>query len=663
MQYHLNGFKPGNLQISDDARLPPTVPPIRDLPAEVDVLIVGCGPAGLTLARQLADFASITTCIVDQKSGPMLFGQADGISCRTQEIMEAFNCSEILAKEMYHLHRNAFWEPDSTNPSHIKRTHKVNDARLGLSEFTHGVVNQSRLHDLLLDGMANSVTHLIPDYNRQLVELNVDQSLSQDLAAHPITARFMRTDNDDEETIKARYVVGCDGGRSSVRHELGINMEGDSANKAWGVMDVLVTTDFPDIRVKSFIQSKHHGAVMVVPREGGYLVRLYVELDLLAKDQRAANLDLGVEDIIQQAQMILAPYQLDVKEVAWWSIYEVGQRVAEKFDDTAQDSNDKVIPRAFIAGDAGHTHSPKGGWGLNTSLPDTFNLGWKLAAVLQGQAQPKLLRTYAEERRKVAHMLINADREMSALVATKPKAGAEQNKDGTLAIEKFIARQNGFIAGTSIGYDESYICTGFEHQHLATGFPIGQRFHSVVAERLVDGCPTHLGHLNKADGRWRLFIFADNQSPIEPTSKFNQLTAFLSESEKSPINKYSKPMADLDAIIDICAVIQADVEIGDLPELVRPSKGKYGLRDYEKVYVSTTDNDVYQQRGINKDQGAIVLVRPDQHVATVLPLYQVDQLAEFYANIMIEPTMDISNGFNCRLPICPLYPSYTNSQN
>jgi phenol 2-monooxygenase len=99
MQYHLNGFKPGNYQISDEAREPASPPPMVDLPKEVDVLIVGCGPAGLALARQLADFSDIQTCIVEQKSGPMLFGQADGISCRTMEIMEAFNSSELLVKE------------------------------------------------------------------------------------------------------------------------------------------------------------------------------------------------------------------------------------------------------------------------------------------------------------------------------------------------------------------------------------------------------------------------------------------------------------------------------------------------------------------------------------------------------------------------------------
>ena len=80
MQFHLNGFKPGNYQIPDSVREPAAAPPIVDLPKEVDVLIVGCGPAGLTMARQLSEFTDITTCIVDLKPGPLLFGQADGIS-------------------------------------------------------------------------------------------------------------------------------------------------------------------------------------------------------------------------------------------------------------------------------------------------------------------------------------------------------------------------------------------------------------------------------------------------------------------------------------------------------------------------------------------------------------------------------------------------------
>ena len=106
--------------------------------------------------------------------------------------MEAFNSSEMIVKETYLLMQNAFWEPDSEQPDNIKRTHKIDDARIGLSEFTHGIVNQARLHEILLEGMENSVTHLVPHYSRKLLELDMDSSLTQDLDAHPITATFER---------------------------------------------------------------------------------------------------------------------------------------------------------------------------------------------------------------------------------------------------------------------------------------------------------------------------------------------------------------------------------------------------------------------------------------------------------------------------------------
>jgi phenol 2-monooxygenase len=641
MQFHLNGFKPGNYQIPDSIREPAAKPPIVDLPNEVDVLIVGCGPAGLAMARQLSEFTDITTCIVDLEDGPLAFGRADGISCRTIEIMEGFNSSEMIVKEAYKLNQNTFWEPDKIKPENIKRTHKIADARIGLSEFAHGIVNQARLHELLLEGMKNSVTHLVPHYSRRLVKLDIDPNLSQDLNAHPITAAFEQSDNSQSanvETVRARYVVGCDGARSSVRKGMSIALEGDSANKAWGVMDLLLVTDFPDIRVKSFIQSKENGAVMTIPREGGYLVRFYVELDLLGKDQRASDLNLKAEDVVAKAQQIMHPYKLDVKEVAWWSIYEVGQRVAERFDDTPIGNPEGLIPRAFVAGDACHTHSPKGGWGLNTSLPDTFNLGWKVAAVLQGKCKPKLLQTYSSERRKVALQLIDADRQLSKLVATRPTSDNDvpEAKTNTVDIQKFMARQNGFVAGTSIEYNPSYICTGAENQNLATGFKIGQRFHSAEAIRVADGGRQHLGHLNKADGRWRVFIFGNTQNPEESSSESYKLVEFLANSESSPVRKYTPDAADIDSVIDIYTVFQQqDLSIENMPDFLWPAKGKFGLRDYEKVFYAEIGNDIFDKRSIDRSSGCMVVVRPDQHVANILPLNAYDKLASFFDEFMI----------------------------
>ena len=98
-------------------------------------------------------------------------------------------------------------------------------------------------------------------------------------------------------------------------------------------MDVLAVTDFPDIRFKSLIQSANDGSIIIIPREGGYLVRLYVELDKLDADERVSDRNITVDDLIAAARRILKPYTLDVKEVAWWSVYEIGQRLCDRFDD------------------------------------------------------------------------------------------------------------------------------------------------------------------------------------------------------------------------------------------------------------------------------------------------------------------------------------------
>jgi phenol 2-monooxygenase (NADPH) len=491
--------------------------------------------------------------------------------------------------------------------------------------------------------MANAITNLRPHYSRELIDLDIDESLTQHLEACPITATFKRTDQariGKVETVKARFIVGSDGARSRTRKSLGISLIGDSADKAWGVMDILLNTDFPDIRVKSFIQSKDHGAVMTIPREGGYLCRFYVELDLISKDKRASEINLTEQDLIDKAQQIFHPYTLDVKEVAWWSIYSVGQRLAERFDDRPIGSSDRIIPRAFVSGDACHTHSPKGGWGLNTSLPDTFNLGWKMAAVLQGRSSPKLLSTYSTERRKVAQQLIDADRELSKLVATRPTAGGKSKKSkiDTAEIEAFMKRQSGFVSGTSIEYFPSYICTNQENQNLAAGYKIGQRFHSAEATRVADGRSQHLGHLIKADGRWRIFMFGGIEDPTQTSSNSYQCIDFLANAASSPVTKYTPKNSDIDSVIDTYAVFQQrDLSMHDLHSYLWPEKGKYGLRDYEKVFHAQDGNDIYELRRIDRNGGCVVIVRPDQHIASILPVTAHVELSRFFDGFMIEP--------------------------
>jgi 2-polyprenyl-6-methoxyphenol hydroxylase-like FAD-dependent oxidoreductase len=281
MQFHLNGYRTGDPEISEPAEAAGRA---DGLPEEIDVLIVGCGPAGLTLTAQLAAFPDIKTRIVEQKSGPLLLGQADGVACRTMEMFEAFGFSDRVMKEAYWVNETSFWKPDDNERANIVRSGRIQDVEDGLSEFPHVILNQARVHEFYLDVMRNAPTRLEPDYSRQLLDLTVlppsgdgkpDAGIG--VAAYPVTVRLKRLDPAHEgrgETVKARFVVGCDGARSAVRKALGLNLDGDSANQAWGVMDILAVTDFPDFRLKSAIQSAKEGNLLIIPREGGYLVRL-----------------------------------------------------------------------------------------------------------------------------------------------------------------------------------------------------------------------------------------------------------------------------------------------------------------------------------------------------------------------------------------------------
>ena len=632
MQFHLNGFEPGDPEIADLARRPSYPGASGTMPGEVDVLIIGCGPAGLTLAAQLAAFADITTCIVEQKPGPLQLGQADGIACRTMEMFEAFGFSERVLKEACWINETTFWKPDEARRETITRSGRVQDTEDGLSEFPHVVLNQARVHDFYLEVMRRSPRALEPFYARRLLDLSI--APQDEATSHPVTARLERIDaahQGETETIKARYVVGCDGARSIVRKSIGRALQGDSANHAWGVMDVLAVTDFPDIRCKSLIQSAHDGSMIVIPREGGYLVRLYVEMDKLDAGERVANRKITVDDLIATARRILKPYTLDVKEVAWWSVYEIGQRLCDRFDDVP-DGDTTRLPRIFIAGDACHTHSPKAGQGMNVSMQDGFNLGWKLAAVLRGRSPPHLLQTYSAERQAIARELIDFDREWAATLASSKGFDPEQT-------QSYFVRHGRYTAGTATRYRPALLTGAPTFQHLAQGLPIGMRFHSAPVIRLADARPLQLGHVAKADGRWRIFAFAGAEDPTAPNSAIRALCAFLAEAPDSPLRKYTPVGADSDSVIDLRAVFQQShrtLAIETMPSLLLPRKGRYGLRDYEKLFCADprSGHDIFTLRGIDRAAGCVVVVRPDQYVAQVLPLDGHAQLAAFFAGFM-----------------------------
>ncbi|MFN3628018.1 MAG: FAD-dependent monooxygenase, partial [Parvibaculum sp.] len=399
---------------------------------------------------------------------------------------------------------------------------------------------------------------------------------------------------------------------------------------------------FPDIRMKSLIQSAEEGSIVIIPREGGYLVRIYVEMDQLKENERVASRNLTVDHVIAATQRVMRPYSFDVKEVAWWSVYEIGQRLCDKFDDVYEEQAAKRSPRVFIAGDACHTHSPKAGQGMNVSMQDAFNLGWKLAAVLRGHCAPDFLHTYSAERQAIAKDLIDFDREWAKMISAPLKSPDDPHSEGVdpEEVQSYFVRHGRYMAGTVTKYQPSIITAEPRHQHLADGFVIGMRFHSAPVIRLADAKALQLGHTISADGRWRIFAFSGRGNAPAASARLHALCDYLASSPASPIRKYTPAGADIDSVIDVRAIFQdghRELDLLKMPEFLLPRKGRYGLRDYEKMFCPDlkSGQDIFDMRRIDRDRGCMVIVRPDQYIAHVMPLDAHEELSAFFDGFMI----------------------------
>ncbi len=681
MQFHHDGY------VSGDPRIQPAqgtgIDRPSDIPDEVDVLIVGSGPAGMLLAAQLSQYPSVTTRIIERRAGRLKVGQADGIQARSVETFQAFGFAERITQEAYRITSTSFWGPRDDDPTKIHRTKRTDDDSNGISEFEHLIVNQARVLDYFAEAALHGPARIEPDYGIEFVSQERD-----DHPTHPVlvtirdsgatreaedaalaaatglgaeaarlavneatvdqgSADLQGTGSRDgsslalgasstssvERQIRAKYVVGCDGARSGVRRSMGRQLQGDQAFHAWGVMDVLTVSDFPDVRMKCAIQSAA-GSILLIPREGGHLARFYVDLGEVASDDAGKVRTTDIHDTIARANAILSPYTLEVKDVAWYSVYEVGHRLCDRFDDGVDADGAERDPRVFIAGDACHTHSAKAGQGMNVSMQDGFNLGWKLGAVLTGQSPEALLATYSAERQVVAQNLIDYDKQWSSLMAKKTAELADPDE-----MTRFYVDQAEFLYGFRTQYEPSMITGTTEHQALAAGFPIGKRFKSYPVARVADANFVQLGHHHRADGRWRLYAFADASG---------EALARFAADVPSVISRFTPEGADEDAVFDVKVVLQdawQEVDLGVVPPIFLPRTGSLGLVDYEKVYAAIAprdcqpaapkmavgtdlDADIFDARDVSRE-GAMVLVRPDMYVAHVLPLDAVGELEAF----------------------------------
>ena len=620
MQYHHHGYVTHDPRVKEAAGAGVDRP--DDMPDHMDVLIVGAGPSGIIQAAQLTNYPNVHTRIIDAQPGRLEIGRADGLWSRSSETFQAFEFYERIAAEAQLLGDVNFWGPNPDDPTKIVRAVRATDPPASVSEFPLMIVNQARVADYFAEYAANGPAKIKVDYGYEFLDLQVEET-----GEYPVKVRLVDPAG-KERTVRSKYVVGCDGGRSKVRACTDIEVSFDPQAQAWAVMDVLAETDFPDVRMKCGIASDKEGSILLIPREGGFLFRLYVSLGDIGDHNRDQVFATKVEEAIEKAKRILNPYSLDVKNVAWYSVYEVRHTVAEKFDDVPADQVGQREPRVFIAGDACHTHSAKAGQGMNVSMQDGWNLAWKLGQVLEGRSDASLLSTYSGERQLIAQNLIDYDKEWSAMMSKRPEEFESPQEIGD-----FYVNTAEFPGGFSTQYPPSAIIGEAEYPDLAKGYPIGKRFKSVEVSRVADSRTRHLGHHFRADGRWRLYAFADAEG-----TAVAELADWLENSEDSPVAQFTPEGADIDGVFDAKVIYQqsyGEIDLGQVPRYFRPRVGPFHVTDYEKVYAAVPGDDIFDASGIDRS-GALVIVRPDMYVAHVLPLSAREEITAFFAQSMVQ---------------------------
>ncbi|CZT53489.1 probable 2-polyprenyl-6-methoxyphenol hydroxylase and related FAD-dependent oxidoreductases [Rhynchosporium secalis] len=584
-----------------------------------EVIICGSGSAGLCAGVWLARHG-ITCKILEKRPGPMKMGQADGVQCRTVEMFESLGLSEDLLRESYHVLEVAFWDSDENG--NIVRTSRAADTMPGLSHQPHVILNQAIINGFLMKDMERSNDQGV-NYGYTVKSVEVDSALAEERNSYPV--RVVASRDGKDEVMLAKYVLGCDGAHSEVRRSLGFKMIGDSTDTIWGVMDIYPRTNFPDIRRKATVRSRS-GNIVIIPREGGSLVRFYIQLPAGTNVK-----EVTLDDLHKTARQIFLPHTMEFAETAWWSAYAIGQRLADHF------SKDN---RVFLTGDACHTHSPKAGQGMNVSLQDGFNIGWKLAAVLQGRAPSSLLKTYNIEREKVAADLIAFDRSWSKLFSSQ--ADETNGYTAQYFSEQFI-KSGKYTAGLTAKYDDSMItCSEQSKPELASSLTVGMRFPSAQVVRFCDARAMQLVRALPADGRWRIVIFAGNVKLARSKEKLEKLAAFLS-SHDGPARRFTQSGADIDSFIESIVVFQGrriEMEQEQIPDCFWPATGKWAMRDLHKTFFddesyNSGHGKVYERYGIDINEGAVVVIRPDQYISLITSMDDNEGISRFFERFAI----------------------------
>ncbi|EKD12267.1 uncharacterized protein L3040_000263 [Drepanopeziza brunnea f. sp. 'multigermtubi'] len=621
---------------------------------EYDIVIVGAGPVGLLLSTCLARWGYKIKHI-DNRPEPTKTGRADGIQPRSLDLLRNMGLKPaIMAYEPAKVYEVAFWDPSSSGKG-IHRTGtwascpSFIDARYPFTTLLHqGMIERVFISDLEKNGVEIQRPWTIKSFRS-------DEAKNPE---YPVEVDLEHVDGKEKETVKAKYLFSGEGARSSVREQLKIGIKHkDPIAHVWGVMDGVVKTDFPDIKMKCTIHSDH-GSIMVIPREDN-MVRLYIQIASSTDKDWNPRKSATEEEVQSSAKRILEPFKIEWERVEWYSVYPIGQGIAEKYT---------LDHRVFMGGDACHTHSPKAGQGMNTAFLDALNLAWKIHHVEAGFAERSLLHSYESERKLIAENLLNFDAKYAALFSQKAPAAkdvaaatesagpGEENENQFI---KTFKESCEFTSGYGVAYNPNSL--NWDTSHPAQSSLInpkgnknrtGRILINSNVTRVVDANVVHLEQVIPVNGSFRVYVFAGKPSTTKKALQdfaqgLTKKNSFLSTYLRSDIDKVShheqhNPHSHFFTFCTIFASKRSSIEISrDVPEVLARYRDHVYADDIWDQRVPDAKASAHAKMGLDEEKGGVIVVRPDGYVGIVTALSEgsgtVDALNQYFSAFCSKP--------------------------
>ncbi|KAF9468252.1 FAD binding domain-containing protein [Collybia nuda] len=588
-----------------------------NIPCPVDVLVVGGGPTGLLISYiLLRSGLKVSTVERYDKFEQALYGRACWLYSGSMELLDLNGIYDRIS-DIGFIVKGAITFLDG-EPTENRGWSFINKAVAGQTHFDYCLTMRQKYIE---DAIRGAISELDPNVVRGRVKLinYRDTGVSE----YPIVATLEHEGKVSE--VRCKYLVGADGGRSTVRSIGKFPFTGTSSPFKWVRLDAVVRSNMPSSRSKVIaLESREHGNVLWTPLDNSRTrIGFVCPAELYGEDGSSITEDA----VIAAAKNAVQPFSLEFEKIDWWTVYSISQRVAERYQDG----------HIILAGDAAHTHSSGSAQGMNTGLHDATNLAWKLAGVVNGLYEESILETYDLERRKTAERLIQLDKDISALISgTIPghfnaPPGANPNE----YLELVYTTNALFTVGLGVTYGTNSINwpPSTPNCDNVPSAKAGNRAPDAPVFRPGSAFPKPLRSMLSYIGRFWILIFAGKLEPtlesaqlnLACSAKYHALREYFDSSRS--FTRTHAPVSEFITILRGEGCLQVAEAIGVEP---------LGKTVYDE------SGEAFAKYGVDEMVGGIVVVRPDGVVSFTSRLDGVDDLSHYFTSFT-HPAKEILN--------------------